>query len=157
MSFERDRNRGRDVGRDSSGRRVPTLTEVISPLTGVDLLLDVPSGLGSSAAADAGGARAPEALAPFTKASVPSISALLATVEELEPAVVEESPLARVLAQVQTQLDAGFDAQLREALRPILERTAEALIREAREQITGTLRQSIEQALAEELARHRKP
>jgi hypothetical protein len=161
MTIERDRDRGRDPGRDggrdTSSRRVPTLTEVISPLTGVDLLLDVPGVLTESAAADSGVAVDSGGLAPFTKASVPSISALLASVEELEPAVVEELPLERVLAGVRRQLDAGFDAQLREALQPILQRTAELLIRETREQLMGTLRETIEQAVAEELARHRKP
>jgi hypothetical protein len=169
MTLERDRDRGRnpgsdlerdpgrDPGRDNSGRRVPTLTEVISPLTGVDLLLDVPSALTGSAAADSGVAGDAGGLVPFTKSSVPSISALLATVDDLDPAVVEESPQARVLAQMQRQLDASFDAQLREALWPILQRTAELLIRETREQLTGSLRQAIENAVAQELARHRKP
>ncbi len=148
--------------RNPSGRRVPTLTEVISPpTTMVDLLLEVPGPdidiNAFAAAADATVVEsAHEGAAPFTKLTVPSISALLASVDDAGEASIDaQSPLTRVLADVQRQLDAGLDAQLHAALGPLLARATESLIRETREQLTATLHEMIERALTEELARHR--
>ena len=112
--------------RDPPGRRVPTLTEVISPLTGVDLLLDVPGGLPDIDFNSFGGGAVADTL-PFTKATVPSIAALLASVED-EPAPApalassdEPSARERVLAEVTRQLDGVLEAQLRTVLAPLLQ------------------------------------
>lgn len=137
--------------RDPPGRRVPTLTEVISPLTGVDLLLDVPPDIGIDSFA---GAAVGDTL-PFTKASVPSISALLASVQDTPAPGDAPSARERVLAEVLRELDAALEAQLRGVLAPLLQQAAEAAIRETRERLSATLRQMIEQAVAQELARHR--
>lgn len=182
-------------GRDRTGRRVPTLTEVIGPAPAVDLLLDVPSetpdidihALGT-AQTGADASSAAEATLPFTKATIPSVSALLATVEHAAdslgnaaPApshvdtegykgapswldakrpvwgrsVEEEAPLARLMADLQRELDAGLDGRLREVLIPALARATESVIRETREQLAATLRESIERAVAQELSRQR--
>jgi hypothetical protein len=212
-------------GRDRTGRRVPTLTEVIVPATTVDLLLDVPSetpdidihALGT-AQTGADASSAAEATLPFTKATIPSVSALLATVEHdadsqanavpapsyldpegherapswpfgpeatrqvredhpanegsllslLDPlsgpdakrrvwgrSIEEETSLARVMADLQRELDAGLDGRLREVLVPALARATESVLRETREQLAATLRESIERAVAQELSRHR--
>lgn len=63
--------------------------------------------------------------------------------------------VARVLAQLQHQIDASFEARLRDALAPLLARSAEALIREARAELTGTMHAMVTRAVALELARAR--
>ena len=149
------------MARDSSGRRVPTLTEVIFPPTTVDLLLELPAELpsveaqspqGAPSGSDAG--EATDTM-PFTKDTIPSISALLASVDYMVTPPEEDTPLARVLADLQRQLDAGLEARMREVLGAAMARAAESAIRETSEQLTQAMREAVERALAQELARHR--
>ncbi len=139
--------------RDPAGRRVPTLTEVIAPPTGVDLLLDVPGGLPDIDFSSFAGAVVADTL-PFGKSSVPSISALLASVEDAPPPGDPPSARERVLAEVMRELDGVLEAQLRNVLAPLLQQAAETAIRETRERLSATLQQIIEQAVTQELARH---
>lgn len=148
--------------RDRSGRRVPTLTEVIFPPTTVDLLLELPAEQSSVDAqspqdappgADTGSATD---TMPFTKDTIPSISALLASVHHLAAAPEEDTPLARVLADLRRQLDAGLEARMREVLGAAMARAADAAIRETSDQLTEAMREAIERAVAQELARHRE-
>ena len=48
-----------------------------------------------------------------------------------------------------------FEVRLREALAPVLTRAADTLIREARKELTTTLRDAVARAVAQELARRR--
>ncbi|MEQ1806059.1 MAG: hypothetical protein ABL900_11860 [Burkholderiaceae bacterium] len=139
--------------RGSPGRRVPTLTEVISPPTGVDLLLDVPGGLPDIDFSSFAAGVVADTL-PFTKSTVPSISALLAGVENAPAPGDGPSARERVLAEVTRELDAVLEAQLRDVLVPLLQQAAEAAIRETRERLRATLQEVVEQAVAQELARH---
>ena len=93
------------LGRDRMGRRVPTLTEVISPPSTVDLLLEVPAASAieidmreaDTAMLDA----ADTAIEPFpfNSATIPSVSALLASVEhDGFVSDTAQTPLERVLA-----------------------------------------------------------
>ncbi len=141
--------------RDRPKRRVPTLTEVISPLTAVDLLLDVPGALPQSDPHSMVSAPMAETSLPFTLATVPSISALLATVEGALPAGAEPSSAARVVADVRRELDVTLEAHLRDVLAPLLQQAAEKAIRETHEKLAASLHQMIERAVAQELARHR--
>jgi hypothetical protein len=61
--------------------------------------------------------------------------------------------VARVLAQVQRQVDLMLDYRLRESLTPVLSRLADALVREARAELASTLRDVVARAVTEELAR----
>jgi hypothetical protein len=151
--------------RGRGGRRVPTLTEVISPPTTVDLLLDVPGDATASAfigivepepdpAGPVPGAAEPTV--PFSRTSIPSVSALLAAVEpSVEAQQAQQRLVADILLDVQAQVDASFEARLRDALVPLLARAAETMLLETREQFSALLREVVAQAVAEQLARHR--
>ena len=60
-----------------------------------------------------------------------------------------------MLADLQRQLDLMLEVRLREALAPALARAADALIRDARKELTGALRDAVARAVAQELARRR--
>ena len=62
-----------------------------------------------------------------------------------------------MLARVQAELDRVLAERLREALQPLLERSAQALLEAARAQIDGTLHEAVARALADELARRAAP
>jgi hypothetical protein len=69
---------------------------------------------------------------------------------------VSEAELSRqVLADLQRQLDLMLEVRLREALAPVLARVADTLIRDARKELTATLRDAIARSVAQELARRR--
>jgi len=71
------------------------------------------------------------------------------------PAVSEADLVHQVLGDLQHQLDLMLEVRLREALAPVLSRTADTLIRDARKELTGTLREAVARAVAQELARRR--
>ena len=62
---------------------------------------------------------------------------------------------ARVLEQVQRQIDLMIEYRMREALTPLLARATDALVRDARTELASTLREVVGRAVAQELARHR--
>lgn len=153
--------------RSRAGQRVPTLTEVISPPTTVDLLLDVPGDATPSAFvgfADpvldpldpAPGAA--ELTVPFSRTTIPSVSSLLAAVEPtVEAEQAQQRLVADIMLDLERQVDASFEARLRDALVPLLARAAEAMLLETREQFSTLLREMVAKAVAQELARHRDP
>jgi hypothetical protein len=71
------------------------------------------------------------------------------------PALDEAQLLARVLDDVQRQIDPMLEYRLRESLSPALARLTESLVQEMRGELASTLREVIERAVALELARQR--
>lgn len=69
----------------------------------------------------------------------------------------EEALVERVLADVGRQVELMLEYRLRETLTPVLARAADALVREARNELAQTLRDVIARSVAQELARHRGP
>ena len=67
----------------------------------------------------------------------------------------EEQLSQRVLADLQHQIDLMIEVRLREVLTPLLQRTADSLVRDARGELASTLREIVARAVAQELARHR--
>ncbi len=61
--------------------------------------------------------------------------------------------MRRVLADLQRQVDLVLEVRLRELLTPILSRAADALIRDARKELTLAMRDTVSRAIAQELAR----
>src|SRR4051794_35083360 len=61
----------------------------------------------------------------------------------------------RVLADLQQQIDAVLEYRMREMLTPILTRAADALVRDARNELTRVLRDVVSRAVAQELLRQR--
>jgi hypothetical protein len=71
------------------------------------------------------------------------------------PPLTEEQLTQRVLADVQRQIELMLEVRLREVLTPLLQRTADSLVRDARGELASTLREVVARAVAQELARHR--
>jgi hypothetical protein len=67
----------------------------------------------------------------------------------------EQAVTQQVLLALQRQLDLMLEYRLREVLAPLLARAADGLVRDARTELAGTLRDLVERAVAQELARHR--
>ena len=61
----------------------------------------------------------------------------------------------RVLADLQRHADLMLEFRLREALTPALARLADALVRDVRLEFAATLRDMVERAVSQELARQR--
>ena len=71
------------------------------------------------------------------------------------PADLQEQIVLQVLGDMQRQVDRLLEFRLRESLAPVLERLADSLVDEVREQLALTLRDVVRRAVAQELARHR--
>jgi hypothetical protein len=112
-------------------QRVPTLTEVIR---------DLP----------AEPTAAPQPAAPARDAVV-APEALLAEVWLQESRIA-----ARVIERLQPRIDVLFEHRLREALAPMVARVYAAVADEARKELAHRLREAVEQAINEELGRHRE-
>ena len=104
---------------------------------------------------------------PWSKAQVqapqPEAAMLVdagAEAASLQPGVVvsapsEEQIVQRVLLDLQRQIDLMLDYRLREALTPVLTRATDALVLEARHELTSTLRDIVARSVAQEMSRHR--
>ena len=112
---------------------IPTLTEVV-PWPGQAPIVPAPA-LATVAAA------APAAPTVTAAPLVPAAS-------------INEAQLTqRVLVDLQRQIDLMLEVRLREALAPVLARAADALIRDARKELTAALRDAVARSVAQELAR----
>jgi hypothetical protein len=123
--------------------RVPTLTEIVRlggdpptlPLSSIQTPAVPYAPYAPSAEADV----VPAGTAP------PPITSVL----------TEEQLVARVLADIQRQVDLMLEYRLREILTPILTRATDAVIRETRAELASTLRDVVARAVTQELSRHR--
>lgn len=93
-----------------------------------------------------------------TPAQEPETDRLDALVEQADsrqaaPAFDEQQFSQRLLGEVQRQVELMLDVRLREALAPILSRAADAMIRDARKELTAAMRDVVSRSIAEELAR----
>ena len=118
-----------------SPQTVPTLTEVV----------DWPSPNQSAAG------NGPQPTGGFDESIVMSS----ATGAPLASVLSEEQLSQRVLADLQHQIELMIEVRLREVLTPLLQRTADSLVRDARGELASTLREIVARAVAQELARHR--
>jgi hypothetical protein len=59
----------------------------------------------------------------------------------------------RVLADLQRQVELMLEVRLREALAPILARASDALVRDARKELTAAMRDIVARSIARELGR----
>jgi hypothetical protein len=117
---------------------IPTLTEVV-PWPGQAPIAPAPTLAPVAAVAPA-----------VQPATPPPVTAV-----PLAPAApINEAQLTqRVLADLQRQIDLMLEVRLREALAPVLARAADALIRDARKELTTALRDAVARSVAQELAR----
>ena len=95
--------------------------------------------------------------APASPPATPSPApvAPAAVVAASAPAVpINEAQLTqRILADLQRQIDLMLEVRLREALAPVLARATDALIRDARKELTSAMRDAVARSVAQELAR----
>jgi hypothetical protein len=112
-------------------QRVPTLTEVIG---------DMPA------------ANAPAPALPTRKDADLVSDPLLATALMQEARVAE-----RVIERLQPRIDVLFEHRLRESLAPALARLYASFADAARKDLARVLRETVEQVVNEEMARHRAP
>ena len=118
-----------------SPQTVPTLTEV------VDWPDPTQAAVGNS----------PQPIGGFDE----SVMMSSATAAPVASVLSEEQLSQRVLADLQHQIDLMIEVRLREVLTPLLQRTADSLVRDARGELASTLREIVARAVAQELARHR--
>lgn len=127
------------TGRPPPGS-IPTLTEVV-PWPNAVPLAPVTAPVVVAAPMPA---PEPVAAAPAPVATPPATAP---PVEAIDAARLEQ----RVLADIQKQVDLMLEVRLREALAPALVRATDALVRDARKELTSTLRDIVAKAVAREL------
>lgn len=72
--------------------------------------------------------------------------------------VIDERQLKeRILVDLQRQIDAVIEYRMREVLTPILTRATDSIVRDARAELSRSLRTWIDQSVAQELRRQREP
>ena len=164
------------VERPGPPQSVPILTEVINwpdeapPARGDRRASAEPqaSGVAGRGDVDAGGqATSLSAVGETTRVSpaeaapdIPSAEAPSGGGPPIEPvrtiaALDEDALVRRILLELQGRLDGVLEYRVREVLTPILDRAADALVRDARRELSRTLVDLIGRAVAEELRRQR--
>ena len=127
------------TGRPPPGS-IPTLTEVVS----WPAVVPPAAAPAATSPVTAAPASAPEpALAPNPVAPAPA---------PVAPAIDALQLQDRVLADIQKQVDLMLEVRLREALAPALARATDALVRDARKELTSTLRDIVAKAVERGLA-----
>ncbi len=132
---------------------VPTLTEVV----------EWPQGPGDGepvAEGDAGAvdpptySAAPMAVTPPTSAApaIPAAPNVAAAPASL-PIPAPDALTRGVLTDIERQVELLLEVRLREALAPVLARAADAMIRDARKELTAVLHDVVRRSVAQELAR----
>lgn len=92
-------------------------------------------------------------LAPTVPVEQPPAPAPVAAMPELPS---EQQISQRVLQDVQRQIDSMLDFRLREALAPVLARHTDALVQDLRQELSHTLRDVVNRAVSQELAKLRQ-
>ena len=140
------------TGRPPPGS-IPTLTEVVSwpavaPAAVAPAAIEQPA---VASPAVASPAVAPPV--PVQPAPVPATAAPVAIAVAIDEAQLQQ----RILADIQKQVDLMLEVRLREALSPALRRATDALVRDARKELTSTLRDIVAKSVARELDRRDEP
>jgi len=139
---------------------VPVLTEVVLPAR-PDVMPPEPPVAGVSGALPAAEAVAVALAIESGRSPLPAGTPAMAVaapsppVAAALPADLQEQIVLQVLGDMQRQVDRLLEFRLRESLAPVLERLADSLVDEVREQLALTLRDVVRRAVAQELARHR--
>jgi hypothetical protein len=94
---------------------------------------------------------APAAARPSATRPDPPTAA--ATKPGATPTPAEVQLTQRVLADLQRQVELMLEVRLREALAPILARATDALVRDARKELTAAMRDIVTRSIARELGR----
>ncbi len=123
----------------------PVAASRVSPAARAMPRLSAPAGAAVPPAPVAVPAGAP--MPPPAQAQTPAAAAV-------GPLPLDEAQMMRrVLSDLQRQVDLVLEVRLRELLAPVLSRAADALIRDARKELTTAMRDAVSRAIAQELAR----
>lgn len=98
-------------------------------------------------------AQATDRLPTLTEVVEWGIEAPRATAQPPAAAGPDESLSAEVLFELDSRIQAQFEKRLREALAPALARAADGLIRDARLELSGALRDLVEEAVTRAIER----
>jgi len=165
------------TGRPPPGT-IPTLTEVVAWPDAAEATVEAvpvqsaPVAPPIPAPAPAPVAAAPEpvhAVAPVAPVAPPApVQATVPAPVPATPAATQAPPAAarpaaaspadvqltqRVLADLQRQVELMLEVRLREALAPILARASDALVRDARKELTAAMRDIVSRSIARELGK----
>jgi hypothetical protein len=121
--------------------RVPTLTEVVR--------------IGGDQPPVPASASIPTLSVPYAPSAEADVVPAGTAPPPITSVLTEEQLVARVLADIQRQVDLMLEYRLREILTPILTRATDAVIRETRAELASTLRDVVARAVTQELSRHR--
>lgn len=141
------------TGRPPSGT-IPTLTEVVAwpdPDAAVEEVA-------ATQIAPVAPALSPVVAspAPSPVATAPAISPVPVPPDKTRPATAPAADVQltqRVLADLQRQVELMLEVRLREALVPILARASDALVRDARKELTAAMRDIVLRSIERELGR----
>lgn len=95
----------------------------------------------------------PPAKAELDREPEPALAASPHSPGEPEPPLDEAQLVQRVLADIDRQIDLMLEVRLREALAPALARAADALVRDARKELTSALHYVVSRSVARELGK----
>ena len=133
---------------------VPAVTPVLPVATQPPAALVMAALPAAAAASPAAAASALPVVAAPPAATGPPVAGLSHVATVAQVASIGEAELTqRVLVDLQRQIDLMLEVRLREALAPVLSRAADALIRDARKELTIALRDAVARSVAQELAR----
>ncbi|HEX7440628.1 MAG TPA: hypothetical protein VF319_11100 [Caldimonas sp.] len=155
---------------------VPTLTEVVAwpeagPEPGAEPVREPPPGSSEEPVREPPAEPAPvpergPAPVPIAEPPMPPAEPSPAPVQAQRSAptaasapvaapVSEDQLTQRILADLQHQVDLVLEYRVREALTPILTRATDALVRDARAELSRSLRDMVARSVAQELRRQR--
>ena len=163
------------TGRPPPGT-IPTLTEVVAwpdavlaveetvPVQSAPVAPPIPAPAPTPVAAAPESVHAVEPIAPpapvqaAVPAPVPATPAMSAAAPATTTRPTTASPAdvqltQRVLADLQRQVELMLEVRLREALAPILARASDALVRDARKELTAAMRDIVSRSIARELGK----
>lgn len=91
--------------------------------------------------------------APVPAPAAPAASGAPAATRPVAATAADVQLTQRVLADLQRQVELMLEVRLREALAPILARASDALVRDARKELTAAMRDIVSRSIARELGR----
>lgn len=130
---------------------IPTLTEVVAWPDSATAAEEVAAT--ASAPVPTPEPAASPTPAPAVVAVPPPQPAPAAPTKPAAPTAADVQLTQRVLADLQRQVELMLEVRLREALAPILARASDALVRDARKELTAAMRDIVSRSIARELGR----
>lgn len=139
--------------------RLPTLTEVVEMgLDGVSAESSLPTPPAADAPTPVGDTQPAEAPADEAVATGSTVEPVMPVMPVMPlpvvaPSVDVQALVTQVLAELSPRVDMLFQSRLREAMAPALARAADLLIRDARDELSASMRELVQDAVTRALQR----